>query len=166
MASLCASFLRGTGPVLLSRNHTSGVSLCAAAAVSLRAASSSSSPRHSFFGGFAQPIGLSASQSTFVHSSVRNFSASLAVAAATKNDQKMGLPRVFFDMAADNQVVGRVIMEVSRVCLGFLIVPDWGGWEWDPGIYHSGGAFHCRRMCRKDLSYGCVACLPRGYASS
>lgn len=26
---------------------------------------------------------------------------------------KMGLPRVFFDMAADGQPVGRILMEVS-----------------------------------------------------
>lgn len=29
--------------------------------------------------------------------------------------KKMGLPRVFFDMVADNQPVGRVIMEVSTL---------------------------------------------------
>lgn len=29
---------------------------------------------------------------------------------------KMGLPRVFFDMAADGQALGRIVMEVSRSC--------------------------------------------------
>lgn len=47
-----------------------------------------------------------ASQSTFVHLSLRKFAS-----------KKMGLPRVFFDMVADNQPVGRVIMEVSKLNL-------------------------------------------------
>lgn len=44
------------------------------------------------------------SQPTFA-SFVRNF----AVVA-----KKMGLPRVFFDMTADSQPVGRIIMEVNN----------------------------------------------------
>lgn len=46
------------------------------------------------------------SQSTFANLSLRNFAS-----------KKMGLPRVFFDMVADNQPVGRVIMEVSTKLL-------------------------------------------------
>lgn len=45
-----------------------------------------------------------ASQSSFVHSCLRTY--------ATK---KMGLPRVFFDMTADNAAVGRFIVEVSKI---------------------------------------------------
>lgn len=44
-----------------------------------------------------------ASQSSLIQLCIRNFSS-----------KKMGLPRVFFDMTADNQPVGRVIMEVSK----------------------------------------------------
>lgn len=43
-----------------------------------------------------------ASQSSLIQLCLRNF--------ATK---KMGLPRVFFDMTADGQPVGRFIVEVS-----------------------------------------------------
>lgn len=97
MASLCASLLRSAVPTMLSRGGG-----CAVAA-------SRSSRASSLFA----PLGrCSAAQSTFVHSSVRNFANSSSVAAA-KKDQKMGFPRVYFDMWADNVSVGRVIMEVS-----------------------------------------------------
>lgn len=32
---------------------------------------------------------------------------------ATKKAEKMGLPRCFFDLSADNQPLGRIIIEVS-----------------------------------------------------
>lgn len=93
MASLCASLLRSS-PALLSR--------CGGGAAGVAA----SAPTRSAFAAF--------NQSTFVHSSVRNFASSCTVAAKAANqNQKMGLPRVFFDMVADNVPVGRVIMEVS-----------------------------------------------------
>lgn len=43
-----------------------------------------------------------ASQSSLIQLCLRNFSA-----------KKMGLPRVFFDMVADNAPVGRFVVEVS-----------------------------------------------------
>ena len=45
-----------------------------------------------------------ASQSSLIQLCLRNF--------ATK---KMGLPRVFFDMAIDNEPAGRFIVEVSKI---------------------------------------------------
>lgn len=38
----------------------------------------------------------------------------LCVAVVSNFSSKMGLPRVYFDMSADNQPVGRIVMEVSR----------------------------------------------------
>jgi hypothetical protein len=38
----------------------------------------------------------------------------LSVAVVRNFASKMGLPRVYFDMSADNQPVGRIVMEVSR----------------------------------------------------
>jgi hypothetical protein len=40
--------------------------------------------------------------------------ASLFVAGVRNFSSKMGLPRVYFDMNADGQPVGRIVMEVSR----------------------------------------------------
>jgi hypothetical protein len=39
---------------------------------------------------------------------------SLCLAVVRNFSSKMGLPRVYFDMGADNQSVGRIVMEVSR----------------------------------------------------
>lgn len=35
--------------------------------------------------------------------------------------KKMGLPRVFFDMSADNMAVGRIVMEVNNIYIYNLI---------------------------------------------
>lgn len=57
-----------------------------------------------------QRIGnVSGVQSLFCVAVVRNFAS------------KMGLPRVYFDMSADNQPVGRIVMEVSRFLTSTVI---------------------------------------------
>jgi hypothetical protein len=39
---------------------------------------------------------------------------SSCIVVVSNFSSKMGLPRVYFDMSADNQSVGRIVMEVSR----------------------------------------------------
>jgi hypothetical protein len=46
---------------------------------------------------------------TAANVSVRNFA------------KKMGLPRVFFDMSADGQPLGRIIIEVSIISINLLL---------------------------------------------
>jgi hypothetical protein len=45
----------------------------------------------------------------------------LCVAVVRNFSSKMGLPRVYFDMSADNQPVGRIVMEVSRFLISTVI---------------------------------------------
>jgi hypothetical protein len=48
-------------------------------------------------------------QALFFVAGVRNFSS------------KMGLPRVYFDMSADGQPVGRIVMEVSKFSINTFV---------------------------------------------
>lgn len=65
----------------------------------------------------------SSSKSAFaVQCTLRPLLSSLLISNFSK---KMGLPKVYFDMAADNQPLGRIIIEVSEKTRA--LYPIWGG---------------------------------------
>lgn len=60
---------------------------------------------HSAFAGIGRSYSLHFVRSTILDTTV---------CLIRKFGQKMGLPRVFFDMSADGQPLGRIVIEVSR----------------------------------------------------
>lgn len=62
-----------------------------------------------------QARSLSFSQSKFATQATRQ--SSIVLDSVREFSKKMGLPRVFFDMTADGEPVGRIVMEVSKVLI-------------------------------------------------